>query len=130
MLYQRVRELAKHKEGSVTALSDKLGMIQATFNGYLKESRQNNLWAILPKILNLYPDISRDWLYFGEGNMLKSQSEQSKNIINNDELSNLKNQISELKQELKEEHKLNRQLTTKLLIEDNPNSDGEQSSTG
>lgn len=69
-LYERVRELAKTKEHSVTALSDKLKIQQATFNGYLKESRQHNLWAILPDILNLYPDISKYWLYFGEGEML------------------------------------------------------------
>ncbi|WP_279086488.1 hypothetical protein, partial [Bilophila wadsworthia] len=48
-----------------------------TFNGYLSEKRQDNLWPLLPKILVLYPELSRDWLYFGEGQMLKADGEKT-----------------------------------------------------
>ncbi len=117
-LFERVRLLAKTKEKSITAFSDKLNVAQATFNGYLKESRQNNLWEILPNILELYPDVSRDWLYFGDGDMLLQGEKASPENIQE-----LKNKIQELEQELSEANRLNRQLTTKLLIEGTADKD-------
>lgn len=117
-LFERVRLLAKTKERSVSAFSDKLKIAQATFNGYLKESRQNNLWEILPQILQLYPDVSRDWLYFGEGEMLDKNEKASPETIQE-----LKAKIQELEQEVTEERKINRQLTARLLIEGTPEKD-------
>lgn len=117
-LFERVRLLAKTKERSVSAFSDKLKIAQATFNGYLKESRQNNLWEILPQILQLYPDVSRDWLYFGEGEMLDKSEKASPETIQE-----LKAKIQELEQEVTEERKINRQLTARLLIEGTPEKD-------
>lgn len=48
-------------------------MPQRTFQGYLNEKRQDNLWPILPKILETFPRLSRQWLYFGEGPMFIGQ---------------------------------------------------------
>lgn len=117
-LFERVRVLAKTKEKSVSAFSDKLEIAQATFNGYLKESRQNNLWEILPKVLELYPDVNRDWLYFGEGEMLLKEERATPETIQE-----LKAKIHELEQEVSEERKINRQLTARLLIEGKPEDD-------
>lgn len=50
-----------------------LGMPQRTFQGYLNEKRQDNLWTVLPKILEMYPRLSRQWLYFEEGPMFIGQ---------------------------------------------------------
>lgn len=108
-LYERVRYLAKKKEKSITAFSDRLGLGQSRFNGYLKESRQSNLWEILPKILELYPDVNRDWLYFDEGEMLGEST-------NHENIAELKAKIKELEEENTEINKINRQLTTRLLI--------------
>ena len=70
-LFERVRKIAKYFTGSDKALAEKLGFKQQTFCGYFNEKRQDNLWPVLPKILALFPTIQRDWLYFGEGAMLK-----------------------------------------------------------
>ncbi len=69
-LYQRVRTIAKEVAGSETKLAPLIGVHQRTFNGYLKESREHNLWPLLPKILEVFPQVSREWLYFDEGEML------------------------------------------------------------
>ena len=76
-LFNRVKEIAKHFTGSDKALAEKLGFKQATFSGYLNEKRQDNLWPLLPNILSLFPSLSRDWLYFGEGPMLKTDATES-----------------------------------------------------
>lgn len=124
-LYERIRFLSKIKEKSLSAFSEKLGYQQNTFNGYLKESRQSNLWEILPQILELYPDVSRDWLYFGEGEMLIQNEKASPETIQE-----LKAKIHELEQELSETNKINRQLTARLLIEGTPEKDADKSANG
>lgn len=108
-LFERVRLLAKAKERSITAFSDKLDIAQSKFNGYLKESRQSNLWDLLPKILELYPDVNRDWLYFGEGEMLGENT-------SHENIAELKAKIKELEEENTEINKINRQLTARLLV--------------
>lgn len=74
-LFNRIKEISKHFTGSDKALAEKLGFKQATFSGYLNEKRQDNLWPLLPRILSLFPSLSREWLYFDEGPMLKSDVE-------------------------------------------------------
>lgn len=69
-LYQRVEHVAKTLAGSVPQLAKALGREYRTFKGYLSEKRQDNLWPLLPEILDIYPRLSRQWLYFGEGPML------------------------------------------------------------
>ncbi|MGD9661782.1 MAG: hypothetical protein AB7U63_10945 [Porticoccaceae bacterium] len=71
-LFQRVRQLSTEVAKSQTKLAQKLDLSQPTFNGYLNETRQNNLWPLLPKILELFPQVRREWLYFGEEPMLKT----------------------------------------------------------
>lgn len=73
-LFQRVKYLAREVAGSETRLAEKLGLPQRKLNGYLSEKSQKNLWEYLPAILATYPHISRDWLYFGEGEMLREQT--------------------------------------------------------
>lgn len=73
-LFQRVKYLAREVAGSETRLAEKLGLPQRKLNGYLSEKSQKNLWEYLPAILENYPHISRDWLYFGEGQMLRAQT--------------------------------------------------------
>ena len=111
MLYNRVKELAKKKEGTDSGLAEKLGMARQTFQGYLNEKRQHNLWPLLPLILNLYSDVSREWLYFGEGEMF-GQTESAKQ-----EREKLLAENQNLRQELDAANRLNRQLTARLLLD-------------
>ncbi len=78
-LFKRIRILALEMTGSVARLAAKINIPQTTFNGYLNEKRQHNLWPLLPKLLELYPQVSRKWLYFGEGDMLQAKQEQPVN---------------------------------------------------
>ena len=110
-LFERVKKIAKHFAGSDTALAKKLGYRQQTFFGYLNEKRQDNLWPILPHILKLFPELSRDWLYFGEGTMLASNKPTQAAVSSDD----CQKRIAELEAELKEERALNRRLTERLL---------------
>ena len=124
-LFQRVRTLAKTKEGSAKKLGELLGKSQPVFQGYLNETRQNNLWPLLPQILELYPDVSRDWLYFGEGEMLSAsptaaQVNELKAELDaaNAKLDTKDAEIERLRSELDEANRLNRTLTAKLLLGD------------
>lgn len=124
-LFQRVKILAKSKAGSVKALAEKLGKGQSRFNAYLNETRQNNLWPLLPQILELYPDVSRDWLYFGEGEMIASSptaaqvGELETELDAANAMLDAKDaEIERLRSELDEERRLNRTLTARLLLGD------------
>lgn len=74
MLFQRVRDVVKKFSNSQADFAAQLGLQLTTFNGYLNEKRENNLWPHLGKILEIYPQVSREWLYFGEGEMLRTQA--------------------------------------------------------
>lgn len=78
ILFQRVALAADELEGSRAKMARTMGAVlkihPRTFEGYFCEEREKNLWPILPDILKQYPQISREWLYFGEGPMLKTQS--------------------------------------------------------
>lgn len=69
-LYERIRYLGRILGVSLSDIAKNLELLPQTFNGYLKESRQDNLWPHLPRLLQEYPRVSRQWLYFGEGPVL------------------------------------------------------------
>ena len=70
MLFQRVKQIAQELAESETKLAVKLSLPQRKFNGYLTPISEKNLWQYLPRILELYPQVSEQWLYFGRGEML------------------------------------------------------------
>lgn len=70
MISERLKHVADTKCGSETKLAEYLGIPQKKLNYYRNKS-PDNLWPLLPKILELFPDVRRDWLYFGEGEMLQ-----------------------------------------------------------
>jgi hypothetical protein len=73
-LYERVDEVIRKLARSRTYLAKQLNIKQTTFNSWFSRNRQDNLWPILFEILKLYPYISRDWLFFGEGALLESET--------------------------------------------------------
>lgn len=76
-LYERLLQLVSAISGnSQTKFAKSLGMAQTTFLGYLSETGQSKIRvSFLDQILNTYPQIRREWLYFGEGEMLQSDEE-------------------------------------------------------
>lgn len=72
-LYERVLKLAENVAGSQTKMANALKLKPRTFSAYLNEDRQDNLWPLLPAILEAYHQVSRNWLYFDEGETLNGE---------------------------------------------------------
>lgn len=70
-LFERILKAVELLENnSQTAFAKKIGCQQSTFNGYLNENGQRKIrLTLLADILRTYPQISRNWLFFGEGEM-------------------------------------------------------------
>ena len=66
-LYERVKKCAALMHLSEAAFARAIGQKQSTWAGYLSTERQHKLWPLLPAILQEFPRISRQWLYFEEG---------------------------------------------------------------
>ena len=69
-LYERVDELVRYSGQSRSGLAKQLRIKQTTFNGYFSKEKQKSLWPLLVEMLGFFPQISREWLFFGEGEML------------------------------------------------------------
>lgn len=71
-LFQRLLQLVElFENNSQTQFAKRIGLSQQTCNNYLKfEGQQKIRKALLDKILTVYPQVNRDWLFFGEGEML------------------------------------------------------------
>lgn len=73
-LYERIRLLAQEKELSLSKIAEFIDVYPQKFNQWLNEKSQKNLWEHLPKILDKLPDVRPEWLYIGEGEMLREQN--------------------------------------------------------
>lgn len=74
-IYQRVKLVLEDKSISVNALSKQINVAQATLNPQLRGDR--TLAAnIVAKILDVFPDVSAEWLMRGVGTMYSNQDVQ------------------------------------------------------
>lgn len=71
-LFKRVKLISDLDKKRGVSLAESIGINPFTFRGYLKESREHKLNPLLEKILTVHPEISRDWLFFDEGDMYSS----------------------------------------------------------
>lgn len=80
-IYQRVKCVLENKSISVNALSKQINVAQATLNPQLRGDR--TLAAnIVEKILNVFPDVSAEWLMRGVGTMyVKEDAEYSSSMV-------------------------------------------------
>ena len=113
-LFERVRIISTKVARSQTELANRLNLSVSTFSGYLNEKRQDNLWPLLPKILGAYPKIRRDWLYFGEGEMLH---EDSDHLPRTELEKTLLRRVADLEAEQQEQRRLIQRLETRLLVD-------------
>lgn len=75
IVYQRINEILSNKRVSVNGLSKLVGMAQTTLNTQLRGERALSVFVVV-KILEVYPDISAEWLLRGEGSMYKTDGTQ------------------------------------------------------
>ncbi len=116
-LFQRLLQLVELlSENSQSRFAKSIGLSQQTFNNYLNpEGQQKIRKTLLDAILSVYPQINRNWLYFGEGDMLDSGHNSMP--IGQADPDEKDRRIAELEDELREERRLNRRLTERLLNE-------------
>ena len=106
------RFFSKSQKIPLARLAEHIGVSPQTFNTWFAEKSQRNLWEHLQKILDLYPELSREWLYFGEGPMLRDNSIEGKSSPQAASLSESMSSSAPCTEELKRE---NTELTKKLL---------------
>lgn len=73
---ERIVEFAKAKQITIRDFERKSGLS----NGYVNAMRKGLGTEKLENVLSAFPDLSRDWLLYGEGPMLTSSSDTS--IVN------------------------------------------------
>lgn len=113
-LYQRLLQLVELLANNSQAKFAKgVGLSQQTFNNYLNPDGQQRIRkSLLDKVLTIYPEVNRDWLFFDEGEPLVGKKTASDALLcQNDK----DRRIADLEAELAEERRLNRRLTQRLL---------------
>lgn len=131
-LFERVKYLLFNGDVSQASIARKIGVLSQSFNQWLNPKSQKNLWEHLPVILEMFPHVRREWLYFGEGEILVSHDEISHSTPEApaEDIVALQTKVAELEAELREADRLNRQLTTRLLIDGTGDKDGAKSTVG
>lgn len=116
-LFERILYLVEMlANNSQAKFARTIGAQQTTFNGYLNREGQRKIRkALLDEILIAYPKVSRDWLYFGEGEAFHEGVAKSAPTLGR--VAELEAQVNQLQEELADERRLSRQLTAKLLID-------------
>ncbi len=125
-LYQRLLQLVELLANNSQAKFAKgVGLSQQTFNNYLNPDGQQKIRkSLLDKVLTIYPEVNRDWLFFDEGEPLGGKKAASDALLcQNDK----DRRIAELEAELAEERRLNRRLTQRLLDVESVKNSGNNS---
>lgn len=120
-LYERVKEIPGLFGISQAELARTIEMSPQTFAGWLKRDRQDNIWPVLPKMLETYPTLSREWLYFGEGEPFAHKETASclqvKMQTLEAELEKERAERRALEEELRDASRVNRALAMRLVDE-------------
>ena len=73
----RLKEYLKHVKISGTHLAEKLGSSQPTISAILSGNR-NLSEGMIARISDVFPELNREWLLYGEGEMLNAPAESPK----------------------------------------------------
>ena len=122
-LYERIRALPQLLGLSQAALARSIGMSPQTFAGWLRLTRQDNLWPALPAILSAFPQVSRSWLYFDEGEPFDTETAQGlqeKVRSLEAELARERQERRALEEELRDASRVNRALAMRLVEKSGP----------
>lgn len=78
-LHERLNAIVEYSNLSDRAFAIKCGLKQPTLDKQLKKLRSVSADTIIA-VSKIFPEISRDWLLLGEGEMFKSQSREMERI--------------------------------------------------
>lgn len=65
----RLKKVIKEKYRTKTKFSEKFSISNSTLSDWTRKESERKFLLLLEKIISEHPEISRDWLYFGEGDM-------------------------------------------------------------
>lgn len=116
-LFERIRFLAQEKGIPQSKLGEIIGVYPQKFSQWLTEKSQKNLWEHLPTILENFPDVRPEWLYYEDGPMLREAGSPPPSRDLERQLEEARAKISALEAELREADRLNRKLTARLLVD-------------
>lgn len=95
---ERVNKLLKIKHLSKNELAKILGVPSATLYVHFKQNNQDYLTQYLTKISQYFPDISKQWLFFGEGEIY---NDPSLNQIRMEEIQIFKTSLEHFENQIK-----------------------------
>lgn len=78
-IIDRVNDYIQYKGMSIRAFESEAGINYSTISAAIKRGKELNT-ATLLKIIDTYDDIDTDWLMKGEGDMIKSEDSESKDL--------------------------------------------------
>lgn len=116
-LFERIRFLAQKKGIPQAKLGETIGVYPQKFSQWLTEKSQRNLWEHLPTILENFPDVRPEWLYYEDGPMLREAGSPPPSRDLERQLDEARAKIAALEAELREADRLNRKLTARLLVD-------------
>lgn len=116
-LFERVRLVLDSKRITKSGLARLLNIPQPTLNSYFSAEKQEKLLPCLYQILELWPDISRDWLFFGDGEMTEKFTRADEAVLKK-ELADTREELAKAKSELKAEQDFSHKLVAKMLLQD------------
>lgn len=70
-IFERLKQILPRIGKRQGELAAHLGVDERTFSGLLRR-QSNNIYPLLPKIFELLPGLSAEWLYLGKGSMFDS----------------------------------------------------------
>lgn len=106
-LFERVELILSLKKMPRYVLAEKLGVKQNTFTRYFCQEHQAKMTPHLWDILNIFPDVNRNWLFFEEGEPFLGARACHEGLTG---------ELAQLRAELEAERALNRKLTARLLL--------------
>ncbi len=110
-LYERVLYLLEINHLKRSWLAGKLGVKKNTFNSWFNLEKQDSLLPYFYALLDIFPGTSREWLFFGEGDLNGGKSPSASETA-------LIKENKRLKKELEEERATIRKLINKMMLSD------------
>lgn len=75
-LFERIIKAYEAQKMTQAKIAEAVGASPSKFNQWLNVKSQKNLWEHLPVILKLFPNVRREWLWWGEGEMFDADNEE------------------------------------------------------